>query len=90
MPKKNDEPARIGDNHPPDESSLKIFCERIERLIEERKGINEDIRDVKAEAKAQGFDVKLIGEMLKARKDPAAYRDARVNLDVYLDALGLL
>ena len=90
MTKNKEEPAGIGDNHPPDESSLRIFCERIERLVEEKKGILDDIKDVKAEAKSQGFDVKLLGEMLKARKDPAAYREARVNLDVYLDALGLL
>lgn len=90
MTKNKEEPAGRGHNHPPDESALRIFCNRIERLQEEAKGIRDDIKDIKQEAKSQGFDVKLIGEMLKARKDPEGYKEQKAMVDVYLDALGLL
>ncbi len=70
---------------------LRLFMERIERLEEEKKGIADDIRDVFAEAKGQGYDVKTMRQVLKLR---SMEKDARMEqealLDTYLAALGML
>ena len=69
---------------------LKSFIERIERLEEEKKAIAEDITDVFAEAKGNGFDVKALRNILKIRKEDADQRkelDAIVGL--YCQALGI-
>ena len=90
MPKTKDEPAGIGDNSV-DESSLRIFIERVERLEEEKKGIADDIRDIYAEAKSQGYDSKIMREVVRIRKmDKQARAEHMAVLDTYLDALGLL
>lgn len=58
-----------GDNsHRIAAAELKSFCERIERLEEEKKTIGDDIKDVKSEAAARGYDKKVLAEMLKLRK----------------------
>lgn len=70
---------------------LKSFIDRVERLEEEKKAIADDIKDVFAEAKANGFDVKALRTILKMRKEDADERrehDAIVEL--YLQALGVL
>lgn len=70
---------------------LRLFIERIERLEEEKKGIADDIRDVYAEAKGQGYDSKTMREMVKLRKmepDARAERDALI--ETYRNALGML
>ena len=54
---------------------LRSLIERIERLEEEKKGIQGDIRDIFAEAKSAGFDVKALRTVLKLRKMNAADRD---------------
>lgn len=70
---------------------LRLFIERVERLAEERKGINGDIRDVLAEAKATGYDTKTIRAVIKIRAmDKAAREEQEALLDTYLSALGLL
>lgn len=70
---------------------LKSFVERIERLEEEKKTITEDIRDVYAEAKANGFDVKTMREIVRLRKMDADARSERETLlDLYMAALGML
>lgn len=69
---------------------LKSFIERIERLEEEKKAISDDIKDVFAEAKANGFDVKALRTILKLRKedeDDRKEHDAIVEL--YCQALGI-
>ncbi|MFG1477280.1 DUF2312 domain-containing protein [Xanthobacter sp. V4C-4] len=69
---------------------LKSFIERIERLEEEKKAISDDIKDVFAEAKANGFDVKALRAILKIRKEDVDERkehDAIVEL--YCQALGI-
>jgi uncharacterized protein (UPF0335 family) len=64
--------------------------ERIERLIEERSGINDDIKDVKAEAKANGFDSRTMMEVIKIRKMERNVRqERRALLDTYLAAFGI-
>ncbi|MDO9486968.1 MAG: DUF2312 domain-containing protein [Sphingomonadaceae bacterium] len=69
---------------------LRLFIERIERLNEEKQGIADDIKDVFAEAKGQGYDVKTMRSIIKLRK---MERDARMEqealLDTYKAALGL-
>lgn len=67
---------------------LRSLIERIERLEEEKKGISSDIRDIFAEAKSAGFDVKIMRTILKLRKMNAADRDEQEYLlDVYKKAL---
>jgi len=69
---------------------LRVFIERIERLEEEKKGIAGDIREVFAEAKSDGFDVKIMRTILKLRKMDAADRDEQdMWIDTYRKALDL-
>lgn len=70
---------------------LRAFIERIERLEEEKKGIAEDIRDVFAEAKGNGFDVKIMRQVIRLRKqDEDARSEEEAVRDLYLQALGML
>lgn len=69
---------------------LRSIVERIERLEEEKKGIQSDIRDIFAEAKSTGFDVKAIRAVLKLRKMNAADRDEQeIIVEQYRKALDL-
>ena len=69
---------------------LRSLIERIERLEEEKKGIQSDIRDIFAEAKSAGFDVKAMRTILKLRKMNAADRDEQeVVVETYRKALDL-
>ena len=71
-------------------NQLKSFIERIERLEEEKAEIGEQIRDVLAEAKGTGFDVKIIRQILKIRKLETQERlEQEELLDLYLTALGM-
>jgi uncharacterized protein (UPF0335 family) len=70
---------------------LKSFVERIERLDEERKAIAEDIKEVFAEAKGTGFDVKIMRQILKIRKMDKDDLDEQEALrEVYMRAIGML
>ncbi len=70
---------------------LKAFVERIERLEEEKKTISDDIRDVYAEAKAHGFDVKALRAIVRLRKQDANERaEQETILETYMQALGML
>ena len=67
---------------------LRSFVERIERLDEEIKGLTEDKKEVFAEAKGEGFDVKILKEVIRLRKQDEDERDERESLlDVYMHAL---
>lgn len=69
---------------------LQSLIERIERLEEEKAGIQKDIRDIFAEAKSAGFDVKIMRVILKLRKMNAADRDEQELLvDTYRKALNI-
>lgn len=69
---------------------LKSIIERVEKLEEEKGGIAADIRDVFAEAKGNGWDVKAIRSILKIRKMDSAEREEQENtLDAYMHALGM-
>lgn len=70
---------------------LKAIVERIERLEEEKKTIADDIRDVFAEAKGNGFDVKALRTIIRMRKQDANERaEQETILETYLQALGML
>lgn len=69
---------------------LKQFVERIERLEEEKAGIAGDIKDVFAEMKGRGFDVKAVRSVLRIRKkDHAERQEEEAMLELYLQALGM-
>lgn len=69
---------------------LRLLIERVERLEEEKKGISDDIKDVYLEAKAVGYDPKIMKKMVKLRKQT---RDARMEeealTETYKAALGI-
>ena len=68
---------------------LRAFVERIERIEEDIKGLNEDKKDVYAEAKGEGFDVKILKEVIRLRKQDEDEREEHDSmLDLYLHALG--
>ena len=67
---------------------LRSFVERIERLEEEIKGLTDDKKDIYAEAKGEGFDVKILREVVRLLKQDKNERDERESLlDVYLHAI---
>lgn len=69
---------------------LRLLIERIERLEEEKKGISDDIRDVYNEAKAVGYDVKIMRQIVRLRKmKPDDRREMDLVLETYRSALGL-
>ena len=77
--------ARVAKEH------LKAFVERIERLEEEKKALGDDIRDVYAEAKANGFDTTALRTIIKLRKqDVEERREQEAILETYMHALGML
>jgi uncharacterized protein (UPF0335 family) len=70
---------------------LKAIIERIERLEEEKKTISDDIRDVYAEAKGNGFDVKALRTIVRLRKQDENERaEQETILETYMQALGML
>ena len=72
------------------DEQLRLFIERIERLEEEKKGIADDIRDVYSEAKSQGYDPKIMRQIVRLRKMPIHDRkEMEAILDVYKSALGI-
>src|SRR5262245_32664844 len=83
---KDDQPARRFAK-----DQLKAFVERVERLEEEKKAIADDIRDVYAEAKGNGFDVKALRTIVRMRKEDAdERREHETILETYMHALGML
>lgn len=73
------------------EGQLKSLVQRIERLEEEKKSLSEDIKEVYAEAKANGFDTKVLRKVISLRKVDAIERaEENALLEIYLNALGML
>lgn len=69
---------------------LRSFIERIERLEEEKAALTADIREIYAEAKGQGFDAKIMRQVVRLRKmDRHERMEQETLLDLYLDALGM-
>lgn len=69
---------------------LRGIVERIERLDQERQGLASDIKDIFAEAKSAAFDVKVLRQLIKIRKQQAAeVEEQETMLDIYRRALGM-
>jgi uncharacterized protein (UPF0335 family) len=69
---------------------LRAFIERVERLEEEKKALSDDIKDVYAEAKGNGFDVKIMRKIVSIRKqDREKRREEEEILGLYMAALGI-
>jgi uncharacterized protein (UPF0335 family) len=69
---------------------LKSFIKRIEKLEEDKSGISDDIKDVYAEAKGTGFDVKIIRQIIRLRKmETEARREQEELLELYKSAIGM-
>lgn len=69
---------------------LKSIVERVERLEEEKSGLASDIRDIFAEAKGNGFDVKTLRQVIRLRKLDSSERDEQEHLlELYLKAIGM-
>jgi uncharacterized protein (UPF0335 family) len=69
---------------------LRLFIERIERLEEEKKAMADDVRDVYAEAKANGYDTKTMRKIVALRKmETHARQEADALMETYRSALGL-
>ena len=73
------------------QGQLRSIVERIERLEEEKATIADDIKEVYAEAKANGFDVKILRKVIRLRKvDRAEREEEEALIDLYLHALGMV
>jgi uncharacterized protein (UPF0335 family) len=69
---------------------LRLFIERVETLEEEKRGISDDIKDVYAEAKAMGFDTKVMRQLVKLRRmETHARQEWEAVLETYKSAIGL-
>jgi len=85
-------PGHNSGKHDADASDerLRLLIERIERLEEEKKGIADDIRDVYMEAKAVGYDSKIMRKIVALRKmKPDARAEEEMVLETYKNALGM-
>jgi len=72
------------------QGQLRSLIERIEKLEEEKKAIAGDIKEVYAEAKANGFDTKVMRKVISLRKKDSAERaEEEAMLDLYMHALGM-
>ena len=79
------------DAHGVARDQLKAFVDRIERLEEEKKTLADDIKDVYGEAKAMGFDAKILKMVIALRKkDEQERMEEDMILDTYLSALGMI
>jgi len=92
-PRHTDSHDIIPEHYPMAETTddrLRLLIERVERLEEEKKGISDDIRDVYNEAKAVGYDVKIMRQIVRIRKmKPDDRREMDMLLDTYKTALGI-
>ncbi len=69
---------------------LRSLIDRIERLTEERKALSSDIKDIYAEAKSAGFDVKVLRQLIRIRQlEPADVEEQETLLDIYRRAIGM-
>lgn len=73
------------------QDQIRAFIERIERLEQEKAAVAGDIKEVYAEAKGNGFDVKILREIIKIRKQDANERmETEALLEIYMAALGMV
>lgn len=84
------QPDPINANPDAAAQKIKLYIERIERLEEEKAGINQDIADVYSEIKCEGFDAKIIRKIIDLRKiDPSQRQEIEALLDIYKTAIGI-
>lgn len=80
-----------GDDILPSDEQLRLFVERIERLNDEIKDIQDDRKDVYLELKSQGYDPAIVRKVVALRKmNPQDRKEQEAVLDVYKSALGIL
>ena len=73
------------------QDQLRAFIDRIERMEEEKKAISDDIKEIYAEAKGNGFDTKVLREIIRIRKQDHAERmEQEALLELYMSALGMM
>ncbi len=73
------------------QGQLKAILERIERLEEDKAGVAADLKEVYAEAKGNGFDIKIIRKVVRLRKtDRAKRQEEEALIDLYMSAIGEL
>lgn len=73
------------------QDQLRAFIERVERMSEEAEAIKADIREIYAEAKGNGFDVKIMRRLVNLRKQDANERmEQEALLELYMSALGMI
>ena len=73
------------------QDQLRAFIERIERMEEEKAAIAGDIKEIYAEVKGNGFDTKVIREIVRIRKqDASELQEHNAILDLYMSALGMI
>jgi len=72
-------------------NQLQSIVDRVEKLEEDKRAISEDIKDVYAEAKGNGFDVKVLRKIIAMRKrDRDEVQEEQALIDTYMSALGML
>jgi uncharacterized protein (UPF0335 family) len=72
------------------QDQLRAFVERIERMESEKKAVADDIKEIYAEAKGNGFDTKVLRQLVRVRKQDAEERlEQEALLDLYMAALGM-
>ena len=72
------------------QDQLRAFVERIERMEEEKKAIADDIKEIYAEAKGNGFDTKVLRQVIRIRKQDRNERlEQEAILELYMSALGM-
>lgn len=72
------------------QDQLRAFVERIERMEEEKRAISDDIKEIYSEAKGNGFDIKVLRQIIRIRKQDHAERmEQEAILDLYMAALGM-
>lgn len=87
FPKDHNETADVGGIAA---DRLRSIIERVERLEEERKALSGDIKDIFTEAKSAGFDVKVLRQIIRIRKqEPSEVEEQETLLDIYRRALGM-
>ena len=81
----------MSDLHSGTRDQLRAFVERVERLEEEKAALTADLKEVYAEAKSMGFDVKTLRTIVRIRKlDANERQEAEALLDTYMIALGMI
>ena len=90
MPDEAENPRAVTGDNSAAKSQLKSIVERVERLEEDKKAVADDIKEVYAEAKANGFDTKILRRIVALRKKDGSEREEELAvLELYAGALGM-